>query len=110
MVSINLKEPPSVLKILFQIVNWGLVAERHNDLRDGVADLVGKAFTTAHMPDNTIIFTGRSVRGGGGQRQINRESHGGTASGGRVVEGGPSNPGPLDSGGGQYSRHACRKY
>ena len=30
----------------------GLVMARHNKLRDGVADLTGKAFTPSHVRDN----------------------------------------------------------
>ena len=32
----------------------GLVKERHNELRDGVADLAGKAFTPSHVRSNPI--------------------------------------------------------
>ena len=38
---------------------------RHNELRDEVSDLAVKAFTPTHMRDNTKIFTGRKVQGGG---------------------------------------------
>ena len=38
-----------------------LVTARHNDLRDGVADLTGKAFTPSHMRDYPLIFSGPSV-------------------------------------------------
>ena len=37
---------------------------RHNDLRDGVADISSKAFTPMHVPHNPKISIGRSVRGG----------------------------------------------
>ena len=33
----------------------GLVTARHNELRDGVADLAGKAFTPAHVPNDPLI-------------------------------------------------------
>ena len=33
----------------------GLVTARHNDLRDGVADLAGKNFTPSHIRDDTLI-------------------------------------------------------
>ena len=49
--------------------NGGLITARHNELRDGVANLAGKAFTPAHVRDDSKIFTGRAVQGGGG-RQI----------------------------------------
>ena len=39
----------------------GLVTARHNELRDGVADLAGKAFTPAHMRDNPLIYSGRAM-------------------------------------------------
>ena len=32
-----------------------LVTARHNELRDGVSDLAGKAFTPSHVLDNTLI-------------------------------------------------------
>ena len=34
----------------------GLVTARHNELRDGVADLAGKAFTPAHVLDDPLIY------------------------------------------------------
>ena len=40
----------------------GLVTARHNELREGNADLDGKAFTTTHVHDNPLIFTGFSVK------------------------------------------------
>ena len=51
---------------------------RHNELRDGVADLAEKAFTPAHVRNNTKLFTSGAVQGGG-QRQRKRERHRGTA-------------------------------
>ena len=36
----------------------GLVTARHNELRDGVADLAGKAFTPAHVRDDPLIYSG----------------------------------------------------
>ena len=33
----------------------GLVMARHNELRDGVADLAGKAFTPSHVRDDSLI-------------------------------------------------------
>ena len=42
----------------------GLITARHNELRDGVAGLSGKAFTPTHMHDDPRIFTGRAMRGG----------------------------------------------
>ena len=35
---------------------------RHNELRDGVADLVGKAFTPYHVRDDSLIFVGCAVK------------------------------------------------
>ena len=32
-----------------------LVTARHNEIHDGVADLVGKAFTPSHVHDNPLI-------------------------------------------------------
>ena len=40
----------------------GLVMARHNELRDRVADLAGKAFTLFHVRDNPLIYSGRAVR------------------------------------------------
>ena len=34
----------------------GLVTARHNELREGVADLAGKAFTPAHVRDDPLIY------------------------------------------------------
>ena len=42
----------------------GLILARHNGICDGVADLVSKAFTPTHVPDDLKIYTGCSVRGG----------------------------------------------
>ena len=42
----------------------GLIKTRQNKLRDGVANLAGKAFTPTHVRDNPIIFTGYAVCGG----------------------------------------------
>ena len=35
---------------------------RHNELRDGVTDLSGKAFTPNHMRDDLLIFAGCAVK------------------------------------------------
>ena len=40
----------------------GLVTARYNELRDGVAELAGKAFTPSHMRDYPLIYSGRAVR------------------------------------------------
>ena len=39
----------------------GLVTARHNKLRDGVADLAGKAFTPSRVRNDPLIYSGRSV-------------------------------------------------
>ena len=39
----------------------GLVTARHNELRDGVADLNGKAFTPAHVREQSLIYSGRAM-------------------------------------------------
>ena len=41
----------------------GLITTNHNELRNGVADLAGKAFNPAHVRGNPKICTGRAVRG-----------------------------------------------
>ena len=35
---------------------------RHNELRDGVADLAGKAFTPSHVRNDPLIYSGRAVK------------------------------------------------
>ena len=41
----------------------GLVTARHNELRDGVADLASRAFTPSHVRNNPLIYQGCAVRG-----------------------------------------------
>ena len=38
-----------------------LVTARHNELREGVADLAGKAFTPSHVRDDPLIYSGRAM-------------------------------------------------
>ena len=38
-----------------------LVTACHNELRDGEADLAGKAFTPAHARDDPLIYLGRAI-------------------------------------------------
>ena len=40
----------------------GLVTARHNELRDRVADLAGKAFTTSHVRDDPLIYSGCAMK------------------------------------------------
>ena len=40
----------------------GLFTALHNELRDGVADLADKAFTSSHVCDDLLILSGRSVK------------------------------------------------
>ena len=40
----------------------GLVTACHNELRDGVEDLVGKSFTPSHVRDNPLIYSGHNVK------------------------------------------------
>ena len=40
----------------------GLVTARHNELRDGVVDLAGKAFTPSHVRDAPLIYSGCAVK------------------------------------------------
>ena len=38
---------------------WGVLdTARHNEIRDGVVDLSGEAFTPSHVRDNPLIFVG----------------------------------------------------
>ena len=39
----------------------GLFTARHNELRDGVADLECKAFTPSHVRNDPLIYSGCSV-------------------------------------------------
>ena len=48
----------------------GLITERHNKLRDGVADLASKAFTATHVRDDPNMFTGCAVRGGKAKSKV----------------------------------------
>ena len=34
----------------------------HNELRDGVVDLAGKAFTSSHVRDDPLIYSGCAVK------------------------------------------------
>ena len=47
----------------------GLIMARHNELRDGVAKFIVRAFTPVHVRDDPEIFTGRGMWGGEGQTQ-----------------------------------------
>ena len=40
----------------------GLITAHHNNLCDGIVDLVGKAFTPSHVRNNPLIYSGRSVK------------------------------------------------
>ena len=40
----------------------GLVTARHNDLRDGVADLAGKDFNPSHVHNDPLIYQGCAVK------------------------------------------------
>ena len=48
----------------FDFKKGGLITARHNELRDGVADHVGKAFTPPRMYDDPKTFRGCAVRWG----------------------------------------------
>ena len=39
-----------------------LVTARHNELRDRVEDLAGKAFTPYHVRDDPLFYSGRAVK------------------------------------------------
>ena len=40
----------------------GLVTARHNELRDGVADLAGNAFISSHVRNDPLIYQGCAVK------------------------------------------------
>ena len=40
----------------------GLVTARHNELRDGVADLAGRTFTLSHVRNDPLIYQGCAVK------------------------------------------------
>ena len=40
----------------------GLVTARHNELRDGFADLAGKVFTPSHVCNDPLIYQGCAVK------------------------------------------------
>ena len=40
----------------------GLVTERHNELRNRVTDLAGKALTPSHVRNDPLISSGRAVK------------------------------------------------
>ena len=40
----------------------GLFTARHNEIRDGVADLAGKTFTPSHVRNDPLIYSGRDIR------------------------------------------------
>ena len=52
----------------------GLITAHHNDLCDGVANLVGKAFTPAHVHDEPKMFTDRAVHGEKSKDNVKRET------------------------------------
>ena len=43
----------------FDCKKGGLVTERHNEIRDRIADLTGKAFTPSHV---RLIYSGLAVK------------------------------------------------
>ena len=51
---------PSVTPLT--VKKGGHVTARHNELRDWVADLAGKALTPSHVCDDPLIYSGRAVR------------------------------------------------
>ena len=61
----------------------GLIVVHHNELRDGLANLSGKAFTPAHMRDDPKFFTGHAVRGGRAKPRSKVREHRRQTRGGR---------------------------
>ena len=59
---------PSVTPLT--VKKGGLVTARYNKLRDGVADLAGKAFTPSHVRNDPLMYSGCDVnRASRGKRQ-----------------------------------------
>ena len=50
----------------------GISIACHNELRDGVANLLSKDFTPTHVRDDDKIFTGRAVRVGKSKSKVKR--------------------------------------
>ena len=47
----------------YNLIEWyDLATARHNELRDGVADLAGEVFTQTQVHDNPLIFAGCTVK------------------------------------------------
>ena len=46
----------------FDCKKSGLITARHNQLRERVSDLTGKAFTPSHVHDEPLIYSGRAVK------------------------------------------------
>ena len=77
---------------------------RHDELRDGGANLVSKAFTPMHVHYYPKINAGSAVRGGKYKLKGSPlKDKGGD-------EGGYPHQKTQYAGDGQYSRHACHKY
>ena len=72
----------------------GLVTACHNELRDGVADLAGKVFTSAHVRDDPLIYSGHAM-----SRTKPKPARSKLTS-----------PPDAVAGDRQCSRHACREH
>ena len=107
-------DPPDLLKycdgckVRFSISHTldckkgGLVTERHNELRDGVADLARKAFTPTLVRDDPLIYSSRAVSRTkpttAGPTQTKPHQRDTNSARGHRAEGRSSNPGPLATG------------
>ena len=89
----------------------GLVTARHNELRDGVAYLDGKAFTPFHMHDEPPhLLRLRREENEGRASRVKRKQQAYSSARGHGTEGKPSYPGPLATGDRRCSRHACHEH
>ena len=73
----------------------GLITARHNELRNRVADLAGKALNPSHVRDDPLIYSGRATKrmkatpARASEKKIPGRS---AAAGGNGAEGRPTNP------------------
>ena len=96
----------------FDCKKGGLVTARHNELRDELADLAGKAFTppTCATTPSLLRSCREEYEGCASRGRRNQQPLRSAAARGHGTEGRPSYPGPLETGYRQCSLHACREH